>query len=261
MTRLLAFALSLALAPWAGACAFAPEAPAAAPRYLFQLSRADAESALSQALSEKSEGRKIRANITSHSGDALFSYGSPLTVEVRGLTSDPQTHRWSASLMFVAEGLIVSALPVSGRMEETLEVPVLKRQVRAGEVITEKDIAVHDFALNVVRSDTVTDMAGLIGKSPQRVISQHRPIRAGELARPALVKKGAIVQMRYAASGMEITTAGQAAGEGARGEVIAVRNLASKKLVRAMIDDDASVRVLGASHDLTQNEGGPYAAN
>ncbi|MEK7387982.1 MAG: flagellar basal body P-ring formation chaperone FlgA, partial [candidate division NC10 bacterium] len=76
-------------------------------------------------------------------------------------------------------------------------------------------------------------MTQLVGQSPERTISPYRPVRDHEIARPALIKKDAIVQMRYQSPGMEITTTGQAMADGSKGRMIAVRNLASKKVVHA----------------------------
>ncbi len=232
--------------------AFADSPVAANPQYLFQLSYDDAEQAIGQALAQKGAGAKVAANINGHHNEALFSYSKPISVEIRGLQFE-RPSRWSANLLFMADGEVVSAMPVGGRYEEMIEVPVLKREVRSGDVIGEADVEIRDFPITHTRTDTITDSAVLIGKSPVAAISPSRPVREHEIASPAIVKKNGIVSMRYTSPGMEITTTGQAMNEGARGDVISVRNTASRKIVRASVVDAGTVSIVGT--------GEPYASN
>lgn len=230
-------------------------------KYLFELSYDDAEGAIGFALSDKGAGNKVAATINGHKTEALFSYNKPISVEIRGLQFDKTSARWNASLLFVSEGDTVSAMPVSGRFEEMAEVPVLKRQVRAGDVIKETDVEIRDYALSRTRSDTITDIASLVGKSPARAISPNRPIREQEIAQPTLVKKNGIVQMRYTSPGVIITASGQATEDGGRGSVISVKNLSSKKLVRAVVEDENTVSIIGNSLQTSAAEGSAAYAN
>ncbi len=219
-------------------------APAAAEqKHLFQLSYSDAEKAISDALSEKADSGKIVATINGQKNDPLFSHGNPLTVEIRGLTFDKTSGRWNASLMAVSEGDIVSAVPVAGRFEEVVEVPVLKRQVQGGSVISESDVEMRIFPVARTRAGTISSISDIVGKTPARTISPSRPIRDHELANPAVIKKNSIVKMRYAITGMEITATGQAMSDGAKGSLIAIRNLGSKKIVHALVEDASNVNV------------------
>jgi flagella basal body P-ring formation protein FlgA len=215
--------------------------------YLFKLARADAQDAISFALADKGAGNKILATIAGLKSDDIFSYDRPISVEIRDLQFDQPSQRWSANLLFISDTQVVSAMPVAGRFEEVIEVPVLKRQVRSGDTIAEKDIEIRDFPLSSTRSDTITDIASLVGKSPLRVISPARPIREQEVVSPSIVKKNALVQMRYSIPGMEISTAGQAMEDGAKGSVINVRNIASKKTIQAVIADSNTVHVVNES--------------
>jgi flagella basal body P-ring formation protein FlgA len=260
---LLAFSAGFIVPTLAFATMDQPTAPAApAPKYSFQLSYDDAEGAIAFALAEKGAGNKISALITGHKNDAIFSYSKPISVEIRGLQYDKTASHWSASLAFVNDGDVVSAMPVAGRFEELVEVPVLKRPVASGEVIKASDIELRDYAFSRTRSDTITDIASLVGKSPARTISPSRPIRSQEIATPALVKKNGIVQIKYSSPGMEITTTGQAIEDGAKGSIISVRNLNSKKIIRAQVNDESTVSIIVPGAQSTELAGGnSYVAN
>jgi len=232
------------------------------PKYLFQLSYDDAEGAIGFALADKGAGNKVAATINGHKTDALFSYNKPISVEIRGLQFDKGNGRWNASLLFVHDGDTVSAMPVSGRFEELTEIPMLKRQIRAGDVIKESDVEIRDYAVSRTRSDTITDIASLVGKSPSRAVSPNRPIREQEIAQPVLIKKNGIVQMRYTSPGVEITASGQATEDGSRGSVISVKNLNSKKLVRAVVEDENTVAIISARIQTSAiTKGSHYAAD
>jgi len=231
------------------------------PRNVFELLYTDAEAEVGRALNEKGVGEKLAVTITGRKNRVLYAYEQPLTVEIRGLQFDKRDSRWSASLLFVADGKVISALPASGRYEEIIEIPVLKREIRSGNVITETDIEVRDFSVAQTRSDTVTDISGLIGKSPIHSISPSRPIRGHEIGYPAIVKKNSLVEMQYNSPGMSITTSGQALSDGAKGDVINVRNSTSKKIVRAVVADSRTVLIIGAGMQTSELTGVGHAAN
>jgi len=240
-----------------------PQAQKMAP--LFEVSYREAEEAVNRALVEKGAGGKVAATITGDSSNPLFSYTRPIKIEVHSLTFDKASGRWGANLLAVAESDIITAIPAGGRYDEMMEVPVLKREIRNGDVIGQADIEIRDFPVARTRSDTITDISSLIGKSPARTISAGRPIREHEIAALSVVKKNSLVQMRYSSPGMEITATGQALEDGAKGSSIAVRNLSSKKTVRAVIEDSNNVSVtpLNAAPAQTSQLTGstPYVEN
>lgn len=218
----------------------------------FRLGYGDAEGAIGAALSERGAGGKISASITTRDGDYIFSYGQPIAVEIRGLKFDRQTHRFSANLVALSGKEVVSAKAVGGRFDEMVEVPVLKRSVRAGETIAAADIELRDYPQARARADTITDMASLIGKSPERVISPGRPIREQEIAEAALVHKNDLVKMVFRRGSMEISTTGQVIDEGHKGSVISVKNLASKKIIQAVVQDSETVMIGGTEKQTAQ---------
>lgn len=213
----------------------------------FRLTYEDAQEALGQALSERGAGSKISTTITTRGEQYIFSYNQPISVEIRGLRYDANTHRFTANLVSVSEGKVVSAKPIAGRYDEMVEVPVLRRSVRAGETIKAEDLELRDYTTARARMDTITDMSSLIGKSPLRVITSGRPIRLHELEQPAAVKKNDVVSMIYNRGGMSITTKGQAVDSGAAGATIGVRNIDSKKVIQARVIDANTVSIEDAN--------------
>ena len=251
-------AISLLVAASAAQPAFAIESKVpdtTAAQYNFRLSYEDTERAVSDALNQRGAGKNVAAKINGNHKEALYSYDKPIDVEIRGLRFEKNSNQWSASVLFTSEGEVVSALPVSGKFEEMVSVPTLKRGVRGGEVISEDDVEIHEYPVSRTRTGTITDAAQLIGKSPLRIISAGRPVRQEEVAQAAVIKKNAVIQMRYSAAGMQITASGQAMSDGAKGQSIAVRNLSSKKLVYAVVENENEVKVTAGGQEVSQSTG------
>lgn len=240
-------------------------------RMLFQLTNRDAETAIAKALQDKGAGDRLSAKILGRKQETLFSYNKPVIAEIHGLRYEALTHRWNASIIFRAGEDVVSAIPASGSYEEMIEVPVLRREVRNDAVITKDDVEMRTFPVAQTRSDTITRISDLLGKSPLRYISALRPIRTGEIAPPTVVERNSIVQLRFNSAGLHITATGLALEDGARGDVINVRNTASRRVVRAIVVNTGVVRVVAPGSlphaALTRNtirasgKGGHYATN
>lgn len=225
---------------------------ATAPSYIFNITYDDAQDAVSKALTEKlaaetRTGQSVSAVISARKTTPLYSSNKPVEVEMRGLRVDSSVNRWSANLVISSDEKVISALPLAGRYMIMSEIPVLKHQVRSGEVINDSDIELKSFPQESTHKDTVTDIADIVGKSPLRVISPNRPVRTSEISVPALIKKNALVQMRYKTAGMEITTVGQALADGVKGDVIEIRNTSSKKITRAVVTNSNTVDVIAQS--------------
>ncbi len=204
----------------------------------------NAGTVVADALVKAGAGAGIKLNITGvRSEDELASAEGDIRAEVNDLNLDKEHERWKAILLFSAPGRNLPPVTLSGGYEALAIVPVLKRQVREGEVINANDIDYSKEAARHIRKNIITDVKELIGKSPKRIISQGRPIRQDEIANPAILQKGAHVTMIYKSNNLEIKTLGEAMDSGAKGDVIRVKNLASKSIISGVVESSDSVRV------------------
>src|SRR5688572_14696490 len=87
----------------------------------FSLSYDDAEKAVGDALISKGVGNKVAASIIGIKDGPLYSSAKPITVDVRGLIFDTQDRRWSANLLMMSNGEVLTAMPAAGKYEEILE--------------------------------------------------------------------------------------------------------------------------------------------
>ena len=200
----------------------------------FEVVREDVADAVAAALSER--GAADKAKVTVYSAEpTLYRANAPLSVAIQALTFDKTSHKWQANMHVISREKTVSVTPIQGRYEAVMTVPVLTRQTVDTDVITDADIAMLDVPERLVRKDTVRRMSDIIGKSPKRSISANRPIRLTEVNLPAIVKKGASVEIVYSAPYMNIRTTGKALEDGSLGSTVRVKNTESDRSISARV--------------------------
>jgi flagella basal body P-ring formation protein FlgA len=228
---------------------FAPAMAQQASAPLFSVTLDEAQSSVEAALMAEGAAESLKAEIISTRQPLLYQYKQPLEVQVRTLKFSEADHTWSANLLFASNGEVVSAMPASGRYEETRRVPVLTQRLSHGEEITAQHIAMKDFTLSRLRQDVVMDEKELIGKTPRRTISVSRPIRAEEVQAPDVLKKGSMVRMIYETPYMEISASGEALENGTLGQSVRIRNRDSNVAVYGTVISADEVRVTKTVRD------------
>jgi flagella basal body P-ring formation protein FlgA len=175
--------------------------------------------------------------------DTVATAGAPINAEVDNLQLDKAHSRWQATLLLKANDRNIAPVNLSGHYEETAQIPVLKRPLQSGDVISESDIEWSQQPVTHLRKAIITDPKDMIGKSPKRMISQDRPVRIDEIASPALINKGARITLLYKSQALVIKTLGEAMDRGAKGDVIRVKNVESKQIIEGTVETGDIVRV------------------
>lgn len=190
--------------------------------------------------------QKVNAIVTPAANQVIYAADHPLKLAVHALQVDSNAQLWQAQAYIISGSTTESVKPVSGRYEAMVTVPVLKRQLRQGDVIEQGDIEMHEVTERQLRKDSITDVKQLVGLSPRRIISADRPIRLKEISQPIVIKKGQAVEMTYSTPYMRIRTTGIALEDGSAGDLIRVKNDKNDKAL--------SARVAGAGHVEANNE-------
>lgn len=225
----------------------------------YQLSVKDVEQAVSGALAQYGAGTKLRATVSGAAKPVLYESPHEVQVDIKGLTFDKAATRWSANLLILSNGSVLTAMPLQGRFVEVKPVPVLTRMIKGGDIIAAADVEMLDVPLTSIREGVVTDAAQIVGLTSRGAISVKRPVRLSEVSTPHVVKRGALVQMNYNVGGVAITTSAQAMTAGAKGDVIDVKNVNSKHVVRAVVQDANNVAVEAGASQLTASAGDAHA--
>lgn len=137
----------------------------------------------------------------------------------------------------------VKTISVSGLIEKTTQIPVLKESISAGDIISSSDVEWIDVAMRHMVHDTVIDADNLIGKTPVRMVEQGVPVRARDIVSPQLVARGDEVLLQFNQGGLQLTVRGKAMQNGAEGEFIRVMNLSSNQSLRGEVTGSKVVSV------------------
>jgi flagella basal body P-ring formation protein FlgA len=105
--------------------------------------------------------------------------------------------------------------------------------------------------MSAVRGNPVTDPAKAIGMQLRRQVAAGQSLATADLTRPAMVQRGAMVQMRLQSPGLSLSGQGVALDSGASGERIRVLNPTSRAVLEAEVIAPGQVRVSPGSGFVT----------
>lgn len=151
--------------------------------------------------------------------------------EVAELRFNRRSGRFSAIVAAPAGDPQARRYTYSGRAVEAREIAVPTRTIRRGSVIGADDVELRAVPMRRIDSTTVEDQADLIGMAAKRTLRPEQPVRARDLERPKIVKKNGAVTVRYQSPGLMLTMRGRALEDGAKGDVISILNVQSKRKV------------------------------
>lgn len=164
----------------------------------------------------------------------------PPTLYIERITRDKLSNRFFA--VFAADRGR-HRHTVSGRLLRIVEIPVVTRRMRKGEVVGLNDVQMITVRANQIGPNVIINKEEVLGKSPRRTLVENRPIRSNDVRQPVLVKRGGLVSMIYQTKFMRISARGKAKQNGSRGEAVRVENIGSKKVVEGVITGPGEITV------------------
>lgn len=113
------------------------------------------------------------------------------------------------------------------------------RTIRANATILNTDVG-----LNALQEPNgFTRLEDVIGQEARVVLYPGRPILAGDIGPPALIKRNQIVRLQYNGGGLHIVTEGRALERGAIGDRVRIMNLNSRATLFGQVEPDGTVTV------------------
>lgn len=160
-----------------------------------------------------------------------------------GLRYDPASRRFTGIAQLLGNEAVYAQVAVSGRVVTYVDVPMLARQVRRGDVISAQDVRWQKIELTAANQNVLSDATAVIGMTPRTSLRTGAPLRAADLMQPAAIKRGALVTMIYRSGVLQLTTRGKALNDAAIGELVRVANLSSSRTVEGIALSDGTVRI------------------
>ena len=125
----------------------------------------------------------------------------------------------------------------------TMTVPVLKHNMRSGDIISATDLTQRQVDLRYLPRDTVLKSDALLGREAVRTLRPGMPIQSTFVRVPPAARRGETVKLRFDAPGIGLEARGEALQDGHKGERIRVMNLASNKIIEGTVTAEGIVTV------------------
>ncbi|MBL9011727.1 MAG: flagellar basal body P-ring formation protein FlgA [Alphaproteobacteria bacterium] len=188
--------------------------------------------------------------------DALIAEGAPgdAAVSIVGRVPsgiDPETLAVASARYDAASGRFVVQIKLAsgrlfglqGKVEPGVDVPVLTRTLRAGEIANAEDVILTRIAQSRLARGALTDSDDVVGFSARRQLRAGLALREGDFEKPVVVRKGDAVTVVYRVPGVELTARGKAMANGGLGDTVPVVNVQSHKQIEAVITGAGAVTV------------------
>ena len=123
-------------------------------------------------------------------------------------------------------------------------VAVAARPIMAGQPLTAADFRFEEQEVGSRAQNFLTEADEIVGKVLSRSLSIGAPLWRTMLKTPVLLKAGAPVTIISRVNGVEVKMDGLALEAGRAGDIIRVKNTASRKVLRGRVLDEVTVEIV-----------------
>lgn len=174
----------------------------------------------------------------------LIPFEASAVPTVSQLDYDADTGRFTAMLSVTADGMNPINTRISGRAEAMAEAPVASTRLLPETVLRADDVHMAHVRESQIHTEIAKSIDQIIGMELRRPVPAGQPLRLADLTRPALVQRGATIQVQLESAGLSVTGQAVAIEAGAEGDRIRVQNLNSRALLTAEVIGPNLVRVM-----------------
>lgn len=172
-------------------------------------------------------------------------------VRIRQFAHTPGRKRFSASIS-IDLGNKQYLHTIVGTIREMIDVVVLQRAMKPGEIIGPGDVALERRERSRVRNNHTSGIPDLIGQAARRHLSSGRVISSSDVSAPNIIRPNDIVVILYQVPGLTLTVRGRAVSAGAKNATINVLNLQSNRIIQAIAIQPGVVSVTKSISPIAQ---------
>jgi flagella basal body P-ring formation protein FlgA len=186
--------------------------------------------------------KNVRIYFSSRNGDASVP-GTHVKYDVRGKRNDPFIGDCVYTVRFSENDILLREEAVRTRVEVFFDVVVSARPLEKDSMIGEEDVRFEGRWFTEMPSNVITDLQDVVGK---RLIYSVRPnceITKNMIKNSIVLRRGKLVRIIFENGPLRALTAGLSEEDGARNDVVKVRNVSSSKIIYARVLDENTVRV------------------
>jgi len=167
--------------------------------------------------------------------------------EVSQLEYDGGSGRFTALVGITADGAPAAQMRLSGRLVEMADLPVPRRRMLPGDVVTAGDLEWTRLRAAQARGEVVRTMREAVGQALRRPLQPGQPIQLADLGRPVVVQKGTPMLIELNSPGIQLTAQGVAMEPGGLGDRVHILNPLSRVVVEADVTGPGRARVVPSS--------------
>lgn len=163
-------------------------------------------------------------------------------IDARSLINNPlgQTHVLLEGTDARGDAITRTLRPV---VELRLEALFMRRDLRRGDVIQDADVIAESRLVSKWPREVQSDITAVRGLALKRPISADEPLCTEHIEFPRLVRRGEQVNLRCVSGNLVITTTATAMDDGGDGDMIEVRDNATRRRHLARVTDRREVTV------------------
>ncbi|MCB1737653.1 MAG: flagellar basal body P-ring formation protein FlgA [Gammaproteobacteria bacterium] len=132
---------------------------------------------------------------------------------------------------------------VSVDMEVYTPVVVARDFLRKGQLVSADDLELKSTDIADLSSGYFLDRDQVLGMEVARDVKPGKVLKPSQIRKRKLVHRGDRVSLVVIEGGLQVSSMGEAKGDGAKGDRVLVRNLRSKKEVEGVVEEAGVVRV------------------
>lgn len=205
--------------------------------------QSDVTAALEKKLTDSGMDGKFKVRITSNLSDIVLPSDEAATMDITAFNFDPQKDIFNAIVVSPSADNPLRRVNVSGKVERTIAVPVLKNSLKNGDIIGGLDIDWIDLPQDKIASGTLLNESELTNMTPRRVLHAGKPITLSELENPKMVERGDNVTLVFENGPMVLTVKGKSLQAGAIGDTVRVANTDSNKNLQGVVTAHREVTI------------------
>lgn len=145
--------------------------------------------------------------------------------------------------LFGKRGRLVAGVWVSGTVSIRRIVWTAKRDIAAGEVLTEDDMAKEHRDERQAATGSVEDPGEILGMSAKRSILAGTVLRGDQFKKRILVRRGQKVSILLSKGPIRVVAPGKILEKGGAGDLVRVLNTGSSRTITARVSDAGTVLV------------------
>ncbi len=207
------------------------------------LTHDDVAFALRQELERSGLDGRFELDLRNRSFNISLPVDSPFDLAIENLSYDRDSGRFNGLVRVWGPEFATQEATIDGTAQALVEIPMLTRIVRKGDVVGEADVIWAEMRESDIRYATIRDFDQIVGKEAKRMLRADAPIRTNDVWSPRLVRKGDLVTITVQTKFMLLQTNGQAVEDGAMGDVVRVTNLKSRKTVQGVVSGDGEIEI------------------